>query len=94
MEIIVIEDTDIEDLVLLKGFSLYLLRKVFDDLLIYITENILISFSNNDKSAIEFLSLFSVYETVDSKGVKHKANSLYLKMETNPPPLGKLPYQP
>ncbi len=76
MEIVVIEETEIDDILFLKGFSLFLLRKVFDDFLLYIAEDILFSFSNNEKKAIDFLSCFSVYESVDTKGVKHKANPI------------------
>ena len=76
LELIVIEYTDIEDLRLLKGFSLFLLRKIFDDFLLYLSENILYNFSNQDKKAVEFMSFFSANETIDKKGIRRKANPI------------------
>jgi len=76
MELIVIENCDFSDEKSLKGFSLYLLREMFDHFLLYISETILYAFSNQDKKAIEFLSCFSVNETIDSKGVRYKANPI------------------
>lgn len=76
MELVVIEKCDIKDEKLLKGFSLYLLREMFDEFLLYIAEDILFHFSNQDKKAMEFLSCFSINETIDSKGVRYKANPI------------------
>ncbi len=77
MELIVIESCEIEDLKLLKGFSLFLLREVFDDLLLKISENILFHFSNQEKRAVEFMSYFSTNETIDKRGKRHKANPIF-----------------
>ena len=76
IELIVIIGTQIEKDKDIKGFSLYLLREMFDSFLIYISEDLLFHFSNQDKKAIEFLSCFNVNETIDSKGVKYKANPI------------------
>lgn len=71
-EIVIMECTDIKDRVLIRGFSLYLLRESFDEMMLYISEDILFNFSNADKKAVEFLSYLSVNEKIDSKGVRYK----------------------
>lgn len=73
MELIVLENTDLDDEKTIKGLSLYLLREMFDEFLLNIAEDILFHFSNQDKKAIEFLSYFSVNETIDANGIRHKA---------------------
>lgn len=75
-EIVVIEHTDLADLRSIKGLSFYLLREMFDELMLFIAEDILFNFSNQDKKAIEFLSYFSVHETIDAKGERYKANPI------------------
>lgn len=72
VEIVVIEHTDLEDLRSIRGMSYYLLREIFDDMMLYIADDILFNFSNQDKKAIEFLSHFSVYESIDAKGNRYK----------------------
>ncbi len=76
VEIIVIEQSDLEDLKSIRGLSLYLLRDIFDGLMLFIAGDILFHFSNADRKAIEFLSFFSVHESIDSKGNRHKANPI------------------
>lgn len=76
MELIVIERTHINQIKEVKGFSLYLLREMFDEFLLYIAEDILFHFSNNDKKAIEFISSFKLSETIDANGLKYKANPI------------------
>jgi len=76
MELIVIEKTVIEEEKSIKGFSLYLLREMFDEFLLYISEDVLFHFSNQDKKAIAFISFFNVNETIDSNGIKYKANPI------------------
>lgn len=76
VEIIVIEASNLENLQALRGFTYYLLRDIFDDIMLFIAEDLLFHFSNNDKKAIEFLSNFSVHETIDSKGNRYKPNPI------------------
>ncbi|MDX1810272.1 MAG: hypothetical protein R3331_12120 [Sulfurospirillaceae bacterium] len=75
-EILLIENTDLNDEVSIKGFGLYLLREMFDEIMLYIAEDILFNFSNHDRKAIEFLSFFSVNDTIDAKGVRHKSKPI------------------
>lgn len=76
MELLVIERTDIEEIKNIKGFSLYLLREMFDEFLLYIAGDILFHFSNKDRKAQEFISSFNLSETIDANGVKYKANPI------------------
>lgn len=71
-DIVIVETTDLSEEVVIRGFSLFLLREMFDEMMFYIAEDILFNFSNADKKAIEFLSYLSVNEKIDSKGVKYK----------------------
>jgi hypothetical protein len=72
VEIVVIENTQITDSKVIKGLSLHLLREVFDELMLYISEDILFNFANQEKKAIEFLSFFGFDEKIDAKGVRYK----------------------
>ncbi len=76
VETIVILQTHFEELKTIRGFSFYLLRELFDDMMLLIAQDILFHFSNADRKAIEFLSAFSVHETIDSKGNRHKPNPI------------------
>jgi len=76
VEIVVLGSTDLKDLKSVRGFSLHLLRDVFDPMMLFITGDILFHFSNADRKAIDFLSFFSVNESLDSKGNRHKANPI------------------
>ena len=76
VEIVVISQTPLEDLKTIRGFTFYLLRELFDDLMLHIAQDILFHFSNGDKKAIEFLSAFSVHETIDTNGNRHKPNPI------------------
>lgn len=76
VEIIVIQNMDIEDVRTIRGMSFYLLRELFDDILGHIAEDILFHFANKDRKAEEFLGYFSVHETIDKKGVRHKPNPI------------------
>lgn len=72
VEIVVIEHTDLEDLRSIRGLTYYLLREMFDEMMLYVSEDILFHFSNQDRKAIEFLSHFSVHESIDAKGNRYK----------------------
>ncbi|MFW9618109.1 MAG: hypothetical protein ACMV1K_01490 [Sulfurospirillum sp.] len=76
VEIVVIMYSDLEDLRTIRGMTLYLLRDVFDDLMLFIAEDILFNFSNEDRKAIEFLNYFSINETIDAHGRRHKPNPI------------------
>lgn len=76
VDIVVIGYSDLDDPKLIRGLSLYLLREVFDRLMLFISGDILFHFSNTDRKAVEFLSFFSVNESIDSKGNRHKANPI------------------
>jgi len=76
LEIIVLEHTDFEDTKYIRGFSYYLLREIFDDLMLHVAEDIFFGFANQEKKAIEFLSYFSVHERIDENGVRYKANPI------------------
>lgn len=76
VEIVVIMYSDLEDLRTIRGMTLYLLREVFDDLMLFIAEDILFNFSNEDRKAIEFLNFFSINETIDAHGKRHKPNPI------------------
>lgn len=76
VEIIVLNKMKTDDIVLIRGMSFYLLREVFDDVMLYIADDILFNFANADKKAGEFLSLFSVHEIIDKKGKRHKPNPI------------------
>lgn len=76
VEIIVLENSDLDDLRTIRGLTFFILREIFDDLMLYIAEDILFHFSNADRKAIEFLSFFSVHESIDPQGVRHKPNPI------------------
>lgn len=76
IEIIVIGYTELDDAQSIRALSLYMLREVFDDLMLFIAEGLLFHFSNTDRKAIEFLSFFSVHDSIDSLGKRHKANPI------------------
>ena len=76
VDIIVLAYTDISDPKVVRGLSLYLLREVFDRLMLFIASDILFHFSNADRKAIEFLSFFSVNESIDAHGNRYKANPI------------------
>ncbi|WP_263831981.1 hypothetical protein [Sulfurospirillum oryzae] len=76
IEIIVIGYTELDDVQSIRALSLHLLREVFDDLMLYVAEDLLFHFSNTDRKAIEFLSFFSVHDSIDSLGKRHKANPI------------------
>lgn len=76
VEIVVIGYTEIEELQSIRGMSFYLLREMFDELMLFVAEDILFHFSNQDKKAIEFLSCFSVHESIDAKGMRYKPNPI------------------
>jgi len=76
VEIVVIGYTDLEDLRTIRGLTYYLLRELFDDLMLFIAEDILFHFSNMDKKAIEFLSYYSINESIDVHGKRHKAHPI------------------
>lgn len=76
VEIVVIGYTDLEDLRTIRGLTYYLLRELFDDLMLFIAEDILFHFSNMDKKAIDFLSYFSINESIDAQGKRHKAHPI------------------
>lgn len=76
VEIVVIGYSDLEDLKTIRGITYYLLREIFDDLMLFIAEDILFHFSNMDRKAIEFLNHFSVNECIDAKGNRHKPNPI------------------
>lgn len=76
VEIVVIEHTNLEDPQHIRGFTYFLLRELFDELMLFIAEDILFHFSNADRKAIEFLSHFSINETIDSQGRRHKATPI------------------
>jgi len=76
VDIVVMGESDLEDLQSIRGLSYYLLREVFDDLMLFIASDILFHFSNQDKKAIEFLSYFSINESIDAKGNRYKPNPI------------------
>lgn len=76
VEIVVIGHTELDDLRTIRGLTFYLLRELFDDIMLFIAEDILFHFSNGERKAMEFLSCFSVHETIDSHGTRHKANPI------------------
>ena len=76
VEIVVIGYTDLDDLRTIRGFTYYLLRELFDDLMLFIAEDILFHFSNMDKKAIDFLAYFSINECIDAHGKRHKARPI------------------
>lgn len=76
VEIIVIEESKCDNLHIIRGLTFFLLRDMFDDLMLFIAEDLLFHFSNNDKKAIEFLSFFSVHESIDTKGNRYKPNPI------------------
>ena len=76
VEIIVIAHTSLDNLRSVRGLSYYLLREMFDELMLFISEDILFHFSNADRKAIEFLSHFSINETIDARGNRYKANPI------------------
>jgi len=76
VEIVIIGHTDLDDLRTIRGFTFYILRELFDDIMVFIAEDILFHFSNGERKAMEFLSCFSVHDTIDSHGKRHKANPI------------------
>jgi len=75
-DIVVIESSELEDLRSIRGLSYFILREIFEDLMLLIAENILIHFSNQEKKAIDFLSHFGIHETIDVKGNRYKPNPI------------------
>lgn len=76
VDIVVMAETNLEDLQSIRGLSYYLLREVFDELMLFVASDILFHFSIQDKKAIEFLSYFSINESIDSKGNRYKPNPI------------------
>lgn len=76
VDIVVMGESDLDDLQSIRGLSYYLLREVFDDLMLFVASDILFHFSNQDKKAIEFLSYFSINESIDAKGNRYKPNPI------------------
>lgn len=76
VEIVVIAQTNIEDLRIVRGLTFYLLREMFDEMMLLIAEDILFHFSNADRKAVEFLSCFSLNETIDAQGNRYKPNPI------------------
>ncbi len=76
IEIVVIEHTDLDDLRTIRGLTFYILRELFDKIMLFIAEDILFHFSNGERKAIDFLSCFSVHDVIDSHGRKQKANPI------------------
>ncbi|WP_041958708.1 hypothetical protein [Sulfurospirillum arsenophilum] len=75
-DIVVIEYSELEDLREVRGLSYYLLREIFEKMMLYIAEVILFHFSNQEKKAIDFLSHFGIHETIDAKGNRYKPNPI------------------
>ena len=75
-EIVVIESSELEDLRAIRGLSYFILREIFEDMMLFIAENILLHFSNQEKKAIDFLSHFGIHETIDAKGNRYKPNPI------------------
>jgi hypothetical protein len=75
-DIVVIEFSEIEKLQEVRGLSLYLLREMFEEMMLYIAEDILKHFANQERKAVEFLSHFGIHETIDSKGNRYKPNPI------------------
>lgn len=75
-DIVVIEYSELEDLRSVRGLSYFLLREMFEVLMLKIAEDILFHFSNQEKKAIEFLSHFGIHETIDAKGNRYKPNPI------------------
>lgn len=75
-DIVVIEFSELEDLRSIRGLSYFLLREVYEDMMMGVAENILFHFSNQEKKAIDFLSHFGIHETIDAKGNRYKPNPI------------------
>ncbi len=75
-DIVVIEYSELEDLRSVRGLSYFLLREMFEVLMLKIAEDILFHFSNQEKKAIEFLGHFGIHETIDAKGNRYKPNPI------------------
>lgn len=75
-DIVVIESSELDDLREIRGLSYFILREMFEKMMLFIAEDILYHFSNQEKKAIEFLSSFSVHETIDAKGNRRKPNPI------------------
>ena len=73
---VVIESSELEDLREIRGLSYYLVREMFEEMMLYIAEVILFHFSNQEKKAIDFLSHFGIHETIDAKGNRYKPNPI------------------
>ena len=73
---VVIESSELEDLQEIRGLSHFLLREMFEKMMLYIAEVILFHFSNQEKKAIDFLSHFGIHETIDAKGNRYKPNPI------------------
>lgn len=75
-DIVVIEYSELEDLREVGGLSYYILREMFEVMMLKISEDILFHFSNQEKKAIDFLSHFGIHETIDAKGNRYKPNPI------------------
>lgn len=75
-DIVVIESSELESLREIRGLSYFLLREMFEKMMLFIAEDILFHFSNQEKKAIEFLGNFSVHETIDAKGNRYKPHPI------------------
>jgi len=76
IEMIVIGHTDLDDLRTIRGLTFYILRELFDEIMLFIAKDILFHFSNGERKAIDFLSCFSVHDMIDSHGKRQKANPI------------------
>lgn len=72
IEIILIDTITPEDRNKIEGFSGYVLRKYFDQILLYTAKNLLYFVENRDKNAELFVKSFSDTSIIDSKGNKTK----------------------
>jgi len=75
-DIVVIEYSELENLHEIRGLSHYLVREMFEKMMLYIAEMILYHFSNQEKKAIDFLSHFGIHESIDAKGNRYKPNPI------------------
>lgn len=75
-DIVVIENSDLDDLRSIRGLSFHLLREIFEEMMLKISEDILFHFSNQEKRAADFLGHFSIHETIDAKGNRYKPNPI------------------
>ena len=75
-DIVVIESSELDNLREIRGLSYFLLREMFEKMMLSIAEIILFHFSNQEKKAIEFLSHYGIHETIDAKGNHYKPNPI------------------